>query len=168
MSTSIESISNHAKGGSVMTITHQEEGRKERPDYANRHRQLEWRTRWFHLDRTSDDRELEDIFNIALDHKRKLVKGQRNRWRTIVATALGRTGKSHHWVSGHCAKRTEYPICRYGGMDSRLCSGWSRCGRLRFDRCRNNLDTACRCGRQTNRACSRFADQCEHRVCRRR
>lgn len=61
-----------------MTITQQEEGGKERPDYANRHRRLEWRTRWFHLDRTSDDRALEHIFNKALSHKRRLIEGQRS------------------------------------------------------------------------------------------
>ena len=47
----------------------QQHVRVQRPDYANRHRQLEGRTRWFHLGRTSDDRLLERIFNKALDHK---------------------------------------------------------------------------------------------------
>lgn len=75
----------------------QEHVRVQRPDYANRHRQLEWRMRWFHLDRTGDDRVLEHIFNRALDHKRKLIEGQRNR--SDHKAGYNPAGAGTPWVS---------------------------------------------------------------------
>ena len=51
--------------------------RDDRIDYGQRHRALELRTRWFHLDRPYDDKALERIFYDALEHKRDMIERQR-------------------------------------------------------------------------------------------
>jgi hypothetical protein len=60
---------------------------KERPDYSKRHRKLEWRSQWFHLNRPESDRQLIDILKDALDLKRKKIREQ-------IQTADHRAGYS--------------------------------------------------------------------------
>ena len=70
---------------------------QDRFDYADRHRNLEWRTRRCHLDRTLDHRELERIFAAAYDVKRGLI--QRQRERADHRAAYGPAGAGTPWFS---------------------------------------------------------------------
>ncbi len=51
---------------------------QDRPDYRRRGRNLEWRTQWFQLTRSSDDRELLRILDQGLTHKRRLIERKRD------------------------------------------------------------------------------------------
>src|SRR2546422_8789451 len=61
----------------VLTPTQPDVKTRGLPDYANRNRQLEWRSRWFHLTRTDDDLMLERIRDQALSRKHDLIAKQR-------------------------------------------------------------------------------------------
>lgn len=69
----------------------------EKIDFRERHRKLEWRTRWFHLDRSWDDRELEETFDKAYRHKLDLLKRQKGRAKDFPA--YGPPGAGTPWFS---------------------------------------------------------------------
>jgi hypothetical protein len=59
-----------------MTVTSQTEFSKERMDYSQRNRKLEWRSQWFHLNRSLSDRQLIRIRDDALKIKRGKIREQ--------------------------------------------------------------------------------------------
>lgn len=67
------------------------------PDYEFRNRKFEWRTRWFRLSRSSDDRELAEVLERALRQKRAKIKKQRGR--TDHMAAYGPAGAGTPWFS---------------------------------------------------------------------
>lgn len=52
------------------------QSRREETDYANRKRNLEWRQRWFHQIRPKDDKELLQVWQRGLRHKRQMIEKQ--------------------------------------------------------------------------------------------
>ena len=53
------------------------QSRREETDYANRKRNLEWRQRWFYQIRSKDDKELLEVWQRGLRHKRQMIEKQR-------------------------------------------------------------------------------------------
>jgi photosystem II stability/assembly factor-like uncharacterized protein len=70
---------------------------EDRIDYGHRHRGLELRTEWFHLDRPYDDRELERIFHSAYRHKREMIERQREA--ALEMAAYNPAGAGTPWFS---------------------------------------------------------------------
>ena len=66
-------------------------------DYSQRHRSVEWRDRWFHLDRSKNDRQLEQIIEKALQQKQEQIKRQRQT--AEHQAAYGPAGAGTPWFS---------------------------------------------------------------------
>jgi len=75
-----------------MTITHQEEGRRERLDYSKRHRKAEWRHNWFRLRRLDDDYELLRVIDEALRLKKEKIEKQKKTANHLAAYAPAGAG----------------------------------------------------------------------------
>ncbi|ADD42336.1 WD40/YVTN/BNR-like repeat-containing protein [Stackebrandtia nassauensis] len=69
----------------------------DRLDYAKRHRKLEWRSQWFHLQRSDDDRVINDEREQGLKRKREMIERQRKTAK--LRTAYAPAGPGTPWFS---------------------------------------------------------------------
>lgn len=70
-----------------------------RPDYSRRNRKLEWRSQWFHLSRTDDERELIRFRRDALGRKREMIKRQRAAGADMPLAGYSPAGPGAPWFS---------------------------------------------------------------------
>ena len=70
-----------------------------RIDYSQRNRKLEWRSQWFHLNRTDDEDELIKIRRNAFEYKQQLIKRQRAMEEDLPLAGYSPAGPGTPWFS---------------------------------------------------------------------
>ena len=70
-----------------------------RIDYSERNRKLEWRSQWFHLNRTDDEDELIKIRRNALEYKWQMIKRQRSTVDDLPLAGYSPAGPGTPWFS---------------------------------------------------------------------